>query len=262
MCLSIRKTVITNQSNTQSEQKAVWKLHPVFGGRAALCTVSAQCEAGFDPDSAILLYADLPNAPYLAIENHSPFWCRPVWGDSLSSLPARVQGLLIHDGNGYLALLPLCGDTFKTVICGTAEGLAFRMYANTPVTECREQPAFLSMRGEHPLQLLFDIAKAAGELLGLPMRKDRPVADMFNTFGWCSWDAMQIRVNHTGMLEKAREFQEKSVPVRFAILDDMWADVPALNEIPSDATFGSMVSAMHKANSADSRATPSASRRV
>lgn len=246
MCLSIRKTVITNQSNTQSEQKAVWKLHPVFGGRAALCTVSAQCEAGFDPDSAILLYADLPNAPYLAIENHSPFWCRPVWGDSLSSLPARVQELLIHDGNGYLALLPLCGDTFKTVICGTAEGLAFRMYANTPVTECREQPAFLSMRGEHPLQLLFDIAKAAGELLGLPMRKDRPVADMFNTFGWCSWDAMQIRVNHTGMLEKAREFQEKSVPVRFAILDDMWADVPALNEIPSDATFGSMVSAMHK----------------
>ena len=246
MKMSFRKAVITNQSNSQSEQKAIWKLQSVFGGRAALCTVSATCESGFHPDSAILLCADLPDAPYLAIENHSPFWCRPVWGNNLSSLPDRVQELLIREGDGYLALLPLCGDTFKTVICGTEEGLAFRMYANFPVTECREQPAFLFMRGEHPLQLLFDIAKAAGEVLKLPMRKERPVADVFNTFGWCSWDAMQIRVNHAGMLEKATEFRKKKVPVGFAILDDMWADVPALNEIPSDATFGNMVSAMHK----------------
>ncbi|MBQ3639965.1 MAG: hypothetical protein II955_05545 [Clostridia bacterium] len=246
MNLSLRKSMITDRQNNTIEHGVRSEQRPVSGGRATLCLVSAQCEAGFDPDSAILLYADLPDAPYLAIENHSPFWCRPVWGDDLSSLPDRVQELLIRDGDGYLAILPLCGDVFKTVICGTEEGLAFRMYANTSVTDCREQPAFLWMRGDHPLSLLFDIAEAAGAFLGLPMRKERPVADVFNTFGWCSWDAMQIRVNHAGLLEKIAEFREKKVPVRFAILDDMWADVPTLNEIPADASFGSMVSTMHK----------------
>ena len=38
-------------------------------------------------------------ADYLAIENHSPFWCRPFWGQSLTELPQRVQALLIRRGN-------------------------------------------------------------------------------------------------------------------------------------------------------------------
>lgn len=244
--MNLIKSILTDQKENHSEQEVLLKTHPVFDGKATLYTVSAQCEAGFHPDMAIRLYADLPNAPYLAIENHSPFWCCPIWGDDFSALPALVQELLIRDGNGYLAILPLCGDTFKTVICGSETGLAFRLYANAPVTECKEQPAFLTMRGEHPLQLLKDIAKAAGEVLNIPMRKDRPIADLFNTFGWCSWDAMQIRVNHDGMMEKAKEFREKNVPVQFAIFDDMWADVPALNDIPKEATFNEMVIGMHR----------------
>lgn len=43
--------------------------------------------------------------------------------------------------------------------------------------------------------------------------------------GWCSWDAMQIRVSEEGVLEKCREFQEKNIPVQWALLDDMWAEV-------------------------------------
>ena len=240
------RTVITDQNSNQTEQPVLWKACPIYDEKATLYTVSAECKEGFDPDSAILLYPDLPDAPYLAIENHSPFWCRPVWGNQFSALPELVQELLIREGDGYLAILPLCGDTFKTVICGTERGMAFRMYANMAAAACKDQPAFLTMHGAHPLSLLEEIAKAAGEYLHLPMRKDRPVADLFNTFGWCSWDAMQIRVNHAGMLEKAKEFRDKKVPVQFAIFDDMWADVPALNEIPSDASFGDMVAEMHK----------------
>ena len=244
--MNLLHSVLISQTGNRIENTVTWQKEGLSGGHATVYTVSASCKEGFDPDSAILLYPDLSDAPYLAIENHSPFWCRPVWGDTFSSLPERVQELLIRDGKEYLAILPLCGDTFKTVICGTESGMAFQMYANAPVVECNDQPAFLTMRGDHPLQLLFDLAKAAGEYLHIPMRKERPVADLFNTFGWCSWDAMQIRVNHQGMLEKAKEFQDKNVPVRYAIFDDMWADVPALNDIPSDASFGDMVMGMHK----------------
>lgn len=39
---------------------------------------------------------------------------------------------------------------------------------------------------------------------------------------------------------------DKQVPVRFAIIDDMWADVPHLKEIPPEIGFSDMVREMHK----------------
>lgn len=46
-------------------------------------------------------------------------------------------------------------------------------------------------------------------------------------------------------MEKVLEFKEKKVPVGFAIIDDMWADVPPLNDVPADIEFSAMVKVMH-----------------
>ena len=185
---------------------------------------------------------------YLAIENHSPFWCRPFWGASLSELPERVQALLVKNGETYTYYLPICDSVFKTLIRGGEHGVEFYTYSNCDtVTKCEHQLAFVCVEGSDPLTLMKQAAKAVCKLLdnGLQLREEKTVPEVFNYLGWCSWDSMQIRVNHDGLLEKAREFKEKNVPVHFAIIDDMWADVPALNEIPKDADFGSMVHAMH-----------------
>ena len=57
-------------------------------------------EAYYISGEGELVYSlDIPDTDeYLAIENHSPFWCRPFWGASLSELPERVQALLIKNG--------------------------------------------------------------------------------------------------------------------------------------------------------------------
>lgn len=197
-----------------------------------------------------LIYSmNIPDtAEYLAIENHSPFWCRPFWGSSLSELPERVQALLVKRGDTYTYYLPVCDSVFKTLIRGGEHGMEFYTYSNCDtVTKCDHQLAFVCLEGKEPLALMKEGARAVCELLGngLKLREEKSVPEVFNYLGWCSWDSMQIRVNHEGLLEKAREFKEKNVPVHFAIIDDMWADVPALNEIPKDADFGSMVHAMH-----------------
>ena len=193
--------------------------------------------------------ADIPDtADYLAIENHSPFWCRPFWGQSLTRLPQRVQALLIRRGNTYTYWLPVCDETYKTLICGAEEGVGFCTYSNChTVTACDRQLAFLFLEGADPLALMKEAAREVCRLLdnGLRLREEKTVPEVFNYLGWCSWDSMQIRVNHAGLVEKAVEFRNKGVPVRFAIIDDMWADVPHLNEIPADTEFGKMVSMMH-----------------
>ena len=108
--------------------------------------------------------------------------------------------------------------------------------------------AFVAASGDDPYALLRLCAQEAVRLLGgtIRLREDRRYPALFEYLGWCSWDSMQIRVSHEGLLEKAREFQEKKVPVHFAIIDDMWADCPHLKEIPQDASFRDMVVEMHK----------------
>ena len=185
---------------------------------------------------------------YMAIENHSPFWCRPFWGNSLSELPQKTQALLIRNENDYTYYLPVCDSVFKTLICGCERGFRFYTDSNCDsASVCQRQLAFLCVQGRDPLKLMKDAAQSVCELLGngLALREQKSVSDVFNYLGWCSWDAMQIRVNHGGLLQKARELKEKNVPIHFAIIDDMWADVPALNEVPEDADFLNMVTAMH-----------------
>ena len=185
---------------------------------------------------------------YMAIENHSFFWCRPFWGNSLSELPQKVQALLIKNGDTYTYYLPVCDSVFKTLIRGKEGGFEFYTYSNCDtVTECNHQLAFICLEGKEPLSLMKEGARAVCNLLGngLKLREEKTVPEVFDYLGWCSWDSMQIRVSHEGLLEKARELKEKNVPVHFAIIDDMWADVPNLNKVPADIEFGKMVGIMH-----------------
>lgn len=213
------------------------------------CYVTAKNANGFPADEAVAFSLDLPDTDdYLAINNHSPYWCRPFWGNSLSELPVRTQELLIRDGNRYICYLPLVADTYKTLIRGSSGGFEFYLYSNVDgMTSLCDQLAFIRMEGKEPLKLLHDIAKSAATLLGngFKMREERTIAPLFEYFGWCSWDALQIRISHEGMLEKAREFKEKGVPVGFAIYDDMWGDAPLLEYLPEDIAFSPMVRAMH-----------------
>lgn len=211
--------------------------------------VSASLDGGFSADRAITFtLAVSDTSDFLAIENHSQFWCRPFWGTTLSALPKRVQELLIKDGDLYRAFLPVCADTFKTVIFGSESGASALMYANTDkVSECAEQLAFVYMEGNDPHKLLEDIARDAAEMLGtgIKMRNERRYPEVMEYLGWCSWDAFQIRVSHSALLEKAKEFKDKGVPMGFAIIDDMWGDAPNLENYQTEMDFTEMVHAMH-----------------
>lgn len=186
---------------------------------------------------------------FMAIENHSPFWCRPFFGRDLRDIPAWTQALLLRRGERYRYILSVCADSWKTVIRGGQDGMEFRISADcVGVTDCVRQLAWVEAEGADPLKLAHDCAEAAAALLGngLKLRGERKYPEVLEYLGWCSWDAFQIRVSEAGLLEKAAEFRDKHVPVRFAIIDDMWADVPHLKEIPSEIGFSDMVREMHK----------------
>ncbi len=211
--------------------------------------VALKAEQGMSGEVTAILTPDIQDTDkYMAINNHSPFWCSPFWGKSLCELPKNVQELVIEQDGKYIAFLPVCDNMVKTVICGSESGMSLVITSNKDgICDIPEQLSFIVMEGDTATEVLKAVARAAARLLGngLKMREERPCPEVFDYLGWCSWDAFQIRVNHEGLIEKAREFKEKSIPIHYAIIDDMWADVPNFANIPENAAFGNMVREMH-----------------
>lgn len=201
------------------------------------CRVNAEMPSGFDADCALILRPKCcaDELEFMACEAYSLYWCRPAFGKKLSDVPKKTALLLIREGECYTCILPLCDSVFKTMMQGNENGFEFYMYSNcTGTREVRNQLAFLYSSGTDADALFGKCMRAAAELLGngLRMREERYLPEMFEYLGWCSWDAFPaVEVDHAGLVTKAREFAEKNIPVKYAIIDDMWADCPHLNTI-------------------------------
>ncbi len=218
------------------------------GGYACYLSAKAPEEGFSDYDAISFSPTQKIAVPYMAIRNHSTYWSSPVWGKTLSDLPDRIQELLIETKNGFRCYLPVCTEDFRVSLKGTPGGLVVSLSSNKAgVREIKRSLVYICMEGTKPIPLMKDIARevARRSKNKLRMRDERQVPETFNYLGWCSWDSFQVRINHQGLLKKAKEFRLKDVPVYFVILDDMWADVPPLNNVLENTTFKEMCKVMH-----------------
>lgn len=249
----VRSTLGEEISLRENEIEYSERRESVCGGVAVYVSLSSPVLLSAE-ETLTVVPADAPiDCEFTAIENHSPYWCRPAFGEKLADLPKKTQALLLREGDDrYRYILPVCSDTAKTVIRPHNGKFSLLIYTNcSSCTAFSDQLSYIDISGNDPEELYNRGAEIASTLLGVSLRKDREYPEVLEYLGWCSWDALQIRVSHEGLLKKAKEFTEKKVPVGFAIIDDMWADVPDLLDIPKDASFRDMVRVMHKSQMHD-----------
>lgn len=196
---------------------------------------------------------------FMANYRYSEFWCSPVFGKKTEEIPDETQGLIVEktDG-GYAVFLPVVSEQYKCVLSGAAGNIIqaklFSWYEK--LNKCHAL-AFLYAEGENPYQLLEKCAEKGMQLLnnGCRTRKQRRYPELFEYLGWCSWDAFEIRVNEESLLAKCEEFCEKKIPIKWAILDDMWAEVHDFYDMPyKDKT--EMCRLMHASKLYSFRADP------
>lgn len=166
---------------------------------------------------------------YMALDKNQFYWCEPHFGDDLSQIPDDTQLLLmLNSDNTYTVILPAVTEDYKCVIKGCENGFGARLFSLVKdLCVCRCM-AFVYMTTNDPFTAVHTLFKKAFEELGTGIKliEEKKYPEMFEYLGWCTWDAFNIKVNEEGVLEKCREFKEKNIPVRWAILDDMWADIP------------------------------------
>ncbi|MBR4960532.1 MAG: hypothetical protein IKY52_06525 [Clostridia bacterium] len=239
-------------------QDGFCRMETLAGGLTAVFA-DTEAEAALDPDlGASIAIDDSEWEQFMADDRYCEFWCRPAFGTKGSQIPGEGQYLLVKLKNGlWRVYVPVVSEDYKCVIRGTEEGAAavlFSWYAGK--CDCRGL-AFVTGDGEDPYQLTEDCVKAALKLLnnGCRHRTERRYPEVFEYLGWCSWDAMPAdNVNEVGVLQKCREFRDKQIPVRWAILDDMWAQIRHFDESTYE-NRGEMFRVMHSSHMSDFEAS-------
>jgi len=210
-------------------------------------TVTVEADESLDADRAVTLslLPDRDPVAFFANVLYCPFWCRPQFGTTFAEVPADTQALLWRSKDGrYHYILPLCGGGYVTSLTGENGILEAVICSNVDTLSNCETIALLYAESGDPYDVLHRAAKAAAHLRQIPLREARAYPDVLNYLGWCTWDAMEIWVNEAEIMEKCAELREKEIPVRWTILDDMWAEVAWTKELPKftshDISFGVM----------------------
>jgi len=216
------------------------------------------CHSALDPDFSVGIDISFNNR-YMADYRSSQFWCEPFFGRDTSKIPDNTQYLVYEKEDGrFGVILPVVGDTYRCVLVGKDENtVTAKLYSGYAKLSTCKTLAFVTSEGNDPHELTERCVKVALKALGsgIPCRQERRYPEEFEYLGWCSWDAMQIRVCRDGLLEKCREFKDKGIPVRWVLLDDMWATVKDFYG-RTYQSFGEMCKLMHASALYDYEADP------
>ncbi len=170
--------------------------------------------AGSSPETFI----EIPDTDLMAQVLYSPWWCRPVFVNGPGDVPPDTLCLLWKQDGLYCFLLALSIEASAS-LAGARGGVLLKAEGAGSL------PAALLSRDADPYRAAENAFRKAAELAGIPVREQKQLPDFARYLGWCTWDAMEIWVSRQGIEDKLREFREKKAPVRWALIDDMWARV-------------------------------------
>lgn len=205
--------------------------HPDFPNMTAVFVDAETADDNFFPaDKAVVINIDdLPeNSVYFANFRYSLFWCKPTFGNDYTKVPENTQALLINKNDGtYEVIVPVAGDMYKCTLYGDESGLYAKVYSwYGELSECKTL-AFVRGTGTNPYELLHNAFAFAVKMLGdkIKMREERPYPEIFEYLGWCTCDAFYVKVSEDKILAKCQEFKDKDIPVKWTIIDDVYADI-------------------------------------
>lgn len=207
--------------------------------------------APMEPDCGVLINISLTEKikGYMANFRGCEFWCYPHFGTDLQQMPDETQILVLEKENGeFRVVVPVVNDKYKCVLKGGKNcDFSIRIFSwYDKLYDCKGL-ACIYADGKNPAELTKICVSEALKILntGIRLRENRRYPEMFDYLGWCSWDSMQIRVSEDGLLQKCEEFEKKNIPVKWAIIDDMWAEVRDFYDQHYDGTED-MIGLMHK----------------
>jgi raffinose synthase len=185
---------------------------------------------------------------FTSCHRDEPFWMIPQAGTNLATVGLETQWLLAEtDAGDCVMMVPLMAGSFVFTLSGAADGLQITGETGDPAVQGRGGVALFVAVGSDPYKMAELGARVVMKHLGNgKLRRDKPVPDFANEFGWCTWDSFYKKVSADGVRRGLKSFKDGGVEPRMLILDDGWQDYQTeptgeerlVSFAPNQARFG------------------------
>lgn len=151
----------------------------------------------------------------------APWWMMYDFPSKSEEIPDNTQGFLFEKDGTYYGMAGLIGDVFCTLT--DKEGL--HLCVRCPGYTSLEGPFLTVAENAEPIEAVKDCYAYGREVgaINVPLIGEREYPELFEYFGWCSWNAFYQDVTADGLIAKMEEFKEKNIPVKWIIIDDGWS---------------------------------------
>ena len=185
--------------------------------------------ANFAPYDSIILKlkpkmeSDKILCSYYCCGEDSDCWVAPIFCKSFSEIK-RCVSLLWENENTYYHMMPLCDKDFKGEIKNIDNCMTITVSPFCGGFRKIDCKTVILSWGENPYEVCEKNIEFGFSVLGKrnSMRKNTRLDDSFKYLGWCSWDSMNKDVSADKFYQKAQEFKDKNIPVKWMLVDYGW----------------------------------------
>lgn len=157
-------------------------------------------------------------------------WMVMSAGSQTSAVPMETQFLLAQVGKKlYIVLVPLLDGSFRCSLQG-AEDQTLELIAESgdAATTTDAVTGLFVAAGTDPYALAETAAHAVMDHMQTGrLRKDKPLPEFMDDFGWCTFDAFYADVIHDGILQGLESFRAGGITPRVLLIDGGWQAMDA-----------------------------------
>ncbi len=157
---------------------------------------------------------------YFATDSGNPYWMDQRFLKGMTDIVHRTENLCVKMGKEHMHIMPAVNPSVNGRIAAT--GLVCNL--GVPTSSISAIVMSVSIAGDPytAIENTFRTGREMGIVDGL-LRDERKFPEIFNGFGFCTWDAFYSKVNAELIYQKLDEFKEKGIQLRWLLIDDGWS---------------------------------------
>lgn len=160
----------------------------------------------------------------LNLHSTIPFWLNASFVDDMNDfddyLETEVGSLSYKIKNDHVHILPLVNNDTRTHI----EKKGFIIDTGVVNKQTINSDVFIISSAEDPFTAIKNnfLCGKSTNAIKVDLIDKREYPEMFDGFGWCTWNAFYHDVTAEKIYQKLEEFKEKDVKIKWLLIDDGW----------------------------------------
>ena len=164
-------------------------------------------------------------------------WTKPVKvTDIKNTLPEKILFFLFQYNDGsYGAMMPLGGNGYNATLGSQNQAFGARSVSYKNGFMANQVPLMAVAFGENPYETIKNLYESGMAAMGKTdgLRKNKTYPEIFESIGWCSWNALGEDVSEKKLMDAVATFSDNDFPLPFMLIDDGWLSINQEKQLTS-----------------------------